>query len=123
MIKLRYLSGRCSLSPTNALAQFRLGRVYLAKSMYSKQPLDIKSSLSAPWKDADYKRLKIPPGAMLAVGNSRERREKENPGLLLMLLFLSTFDVHWRDWEALMRLIGLLRLGHKRQKMQVLRAM
>ena len=40
-----------------------------------------------------------------------------------MLLILSTFDVHWRDWEALVRLMGLLRLGHKRQKMLVLRAM
>jgi hypothetical protein len=40
-----------------------------------------------------------------------------------MLLILSTFDVHWRDWEALVRLMGLLRLGHKHQKMQALRAM
>src|SRR2546429_8496390 len=42
-------------------------------------------------------------------------------GLLLMLLFLSTFGVHRRDWRALLRRIRLLRLGLKRQKMQVLR--
>ena len=42
------------LEPNYALAHFHLGRDYLAKSMYSKHSLDIKSSLSAPWKDADY---------------------------------------------------------------------
>jgi hypothetical protein len=47
--------------------------------------------------------------------------DKSSPGLLLMLLFLGTFDVHWRDWRALLRRMGLLRLGHKRQKRQVLR--
>src|SRR5206468_8253708 len=46
---------------------------------------------------------------------------KENPGLLLMLFFLSTFDVHWRDWRALLRRKRLLRLVRKRQKMRVLR--
>jgi hypothetical protein len=35
-------------------------------------------------------------------------------GLLLMLLFLSAFDVHRRDWRALLRRIKLLRLGLKR---------
>jgi hypothetical protein len=58
----------------------------------------------------------------LADGNSRpEWARKENPGLLLMLLFLGTFDVHRRDWRALLRRMRLLRLGNKRQKMQVLR--
>jgi len=38
-----------------------------------------------------------------------------------MLLFSGTFDVHRRDWRALLRQIRLLRLGLKRQKMQVLR--
>ena len=37
-----------------------------------------------------------------------------------MLLFLGTFDVHWKDGKALLRRIRLLRLGHKRQKMQAL---
>ena len=45
-----------------------------------------------------------------------QETQERNPGLLLMLLFLSTFDVHWRDWEALLRRMRLLRLGHKRQK-------
>ncbi len=45
---------------------------------------------------------------------------KDNPGLLLMLLFLSTFDVHRRDGRALLRRMRLLRLGHKRQKTLVL---
>ena len=44
-----------------------------------------------------------------------------DPGLLLMLLFLGTFDVHRRDWRALLRRMRLLRLGLKRQKMRVLR--
>jgi hypothetical protein len=44
-----------------------------------------------------------------------------NPVLLLMLLFLGTFDVHRRDWRALLRRMRLLRLGNKRQKIQVLR--
>jgi hypothetical protein len=35
--------------------------------------------------------------------------------LLLVLLFLGTFDVHRRDWRALLRRMRLLRLGHKRQ--------
>jgi hypothetical protein len=38
-----------------------------------------------------------------------------------MLLFLGTFDVRRRDWKALRRRMRLLRLGNKRQKMQVLR--
>ena len=37
-----------------------------------------------------------------------------------MLLFLGTFDVHRRDWRALLRRMRLLRLGLKRQKMRVL---
>jgi hypothetical protein len=41
--------------------------------------------------------------------------------LLLMLLFLGTFDVHRRDWRALLRRMRLLRLGNKRQKTRVLR--
>jgi len=57
---------------------------------------------------------------MLVDGN-QSRHEKENPGLLLMLLFLGTFDVHRRDWRALLRRMRLLRLGHKRQKTLVLR--
>ena len=51
---------------------------------------------------------------------AESRREKENPGLLLMLLILGTFDVHRRDWGALVRRKGLLRLGRKQQKMLVL---
>jgi hypothetical protein len=38
-----------------------------------------------------------------------------------MLLFLGTFDVHRRDWRALLRRMRLLRPGHKRQKTLVLR--
>jgi hypothetical protein len=38
-----------------------------------------------------------------------------------MLLFLGTFDVHRRDWRALLRRMRLLRLAHKRQKTLVLR--
>jgi hypothetical protein len=38
-----------------------------------------------------------------------------------MLLFFGTFDVHRRDWRALLRRLRLLRLGNKRQKMQILR--
>jgi hypothetical protein len=54
--------------------------------------------------------------------NGRPRVAQEgNPGLLLMLLFLGTFDVHRRDWRALLRRMRLLRLGVKRQKMRVLR--
>jgi hypothetical protein len=41
--------------------------------------------------------------------------------LLLVLLFLGTFDVHRRDWRALLRRMRLLRLGLKRQKIRVLR--
>jgi len=50
-----------------------------------------------------------------------QETQERNPGLLLMLLFLSTFDVHRRDWRALLRRMRLLRLGHKRQKTLVLR--
>jgi hypothetical protein len=50
----------------------------------------------------------------------REQAQEGNPGLLLMLLFLGTFDVHRRDWRALLRRMRLLRLDRKRQKMQVL---
>jgi hypothetical protein len=45
----------------------------------------------------------------------------EANGLLLMLLFSGTFDVHRRDWRALLRRMRLLRLGFKQQKMRVLR--
>jgi hypothetical protein len=37
-----------------------------------------------------------------------------------MLLFLGAFDVHRRDWRALLRRMRLLRLGLKRQKTLVL---
>jgi hypothetical protein len=57
------------------------------------------------------------------IPSGRNKLKKGIRACLLMLLILSTFDVHWRDWEAVMRLMGLLRLGHKRQKMEVLRAM
>jgi hypothetical protein len=50
-----------------------------------------------------------------------QETQERNPDVLLMLLFLSTFDVRWRDWEALLRRMRLLRLGHKRQKALVLR--
>ena len=58
------------------------------------------------------------PGTML--DGNQSRHEKENPGLLLMLLFLGTFDVHRRDWRALLRRMRLLRLGSKRQKTRIL---
>ena len=51
---------------------------------------------------------------------AKSRHEKENSGLLLVLLFLGTFDVHRRDWRALLRRKRLLRLVRKQQKMRVL---
>jgi len=50
-----------------------------------------------------------------------EVNRKKGIRILLMLLFLGTFDVHRRDWRALLRRMRLLRLGHKRQKTLVLR--
>jgi len=50
-----------------------------------------------------------------------EVNQEANPDLLLMLLFLGTFDVHWRDGRALLRRKRLLRLVRKQQKMQVFR--
>ena len=51
---------------------------------------------------------------------STRKGARGKSGLLLMLLFLGTFDVHRRDWRALVRRMPLLRLGHKGQKMLVL---
>jgi hypothetical protein len=57
---------------------------------------------------------------MLRVGFQGGTLSLGNPILLLMLLFLGTFDVHRRDGRAVLRRMRLLRLGTKRQKMQVL---
>jgi hypothetical protein len=43
-------------------------------------------------------------------------------GFVTHVTFLGTFDVHRRDWRALLRRMRLLRLGNKRQKTRVLRA-
>jgi predicted nucleic acid-binding protein len=50
----------------------------------------------------------------------REQAQEGNPGLLLRLLFLGTFDVHRTDEAALLRRMRLLRLGHTRQKIRIL---
>src|SRR5690242_8584100 len=81
------MSATAVLDPHQALARFYLGRVYSAKSKCRKRSLN---------------------------GMPRVAQEG-NSGLLLMLLLFGTFDIHRRDWRALLRRMRLLRLGLKRQ--------
>jgi len=55
-----------------------------------------------PRKDAEYNGWKSCPGLCWQMAIAQSGREKENPGLLLMLLFFGTFDVHRRDRRALL---------------------
>jgi len=74
-----------------------------------------RQSRGAAKRDADVSLLYNPEVATMKVNR------KANPDLLLMLLFLGTFDVQSRNGRALLRRKRLLRLVRKQQKMQVFR--